>query len=99
MPDLHEQLLAEEGSAILGWAVQGAVDVLAGGLQDPRGVGEATREYEISEDTLTSFVRTNACSARTGGLRSATCAKRYEDHCARWESIHSAQSTQHAASQ
>jgi putative DNA primase/helicase len=56
VPDLHDQLLAEEGPAILGWAVRGAVEVLANGLRDPESVITATREYEISEDTLASFV-------------------------------------------
>ena len=55
--DLHEQLLDDEGPAILGWAVRGAVEVLADGLQDPDAVIKATRDYEISEDTLASFVR------------------------------------------
>jgi putative DNA primase/helicase len=56
-PELHNRLLAAEGSAILGWAVQGAVEVLARGLQDPASVVAATEEYELSEDTLASFVK------------------------------------------
>jgi hypothetical protein len=35
VPDLHEQLVADEGPAIFGWAVRGAVEVLANGLNDP----------------------------------------------------------------
>jgi P4 family phage/plasmid primase-like protien len=58
--DLHEQLLADEGPAILGWAVRGATEVLAGGLADPAAVIAATRDYEISEDTLHRSSATNA---------------------------------------
>jgi P4 family phage/plasmid primase-like protien len=56
IPDLHEQLLAEEGPAILGSFVRGAVDAIANGLNDPDSVVQATREYEISEDSLASCV-------------------------------------------
>jgi putative DNA primase/helicase len=56
IPDLHEQLLAKEGPAILGSFVRGAVDAIANGLNDPEVVVQATREYEISEDSLASHV-------------------------------------------
>lgn len=54
--ELHLKLLASEGPAILGWFVRGAMEVLANGLQDPAAVTKATREYQMSEDTLASFL-------------------------------------------
>ena len=55
--DLHEQLLDAEGPAMLGWAVEGAVEVLRDGLRDPEAVLAATAEYELSEDSMASFVK------------------------------------------
>lgn len=55
--DLHEILLKTEGPAILGWAIEGSVEVLQGGLRDPLAVLVATAEYELSEDTLASFIK------------------------------------------
>jgi putative DNA primase/helicase len=81
VPDLHNQLLADEGAAIMGWAVKGAVDVLAGGLRDPEKVTVATHKYEISEDTLASFIE-NECERGEG--HSVTVTKfraQYEQHC------------------
>jgi putative DNA primase/helicase len=79
--DLHEQLLAAEGAAILGWAVLGAVAVLAGGLADPAAVVDATREYEISEDTLASFVRDECLLAAGWWCPVGELRARYERHC------------------
>jgi len=79
---LHEQLLEAEGPAILGWAVRGAVDVIRNGIGTPAAVVAATHEYEISEDSLASFIRDECLLgsnfwAETGQLR-----YRYEKHCA-----------------
>jgi putative DNA primase/helicase len=79
--DLHEQLLAEEGPAILGWAVRGAVEVLAGGLRDPDAVIKATRDYEISEDTLASFVQDECLLAPGYWCKVADLRARYGRHC------------------
>ncbi len=81
VPDLHEQLLAAEGPAILGWAVRGAVDVLTGGLRDPSAVVDATREYQISEDTLASFVRDECLIGPNWWVTVADLRERYERHC------------------
>jgi putative DNA primase/helicase len=81
IPDLHEQLLAEEGPAILGSFVRGAVDAIANGLNDPEAVVQATREYEISEDSLASHV---AEECRLGPYYWSTVSDfrhRYEQHC------------------
>ena len=82
VPDLHEQLLAMEGPAILGWAVHGAVRVLANGLADPAAVINATEEYKISEDTLASFVRDECLVAPSCWVKVADLRHRYERHCA-----------------
>jgi putative DNA primase/helicase len=82
VPDLHEQLLAEEGPAILGWAVHGAVEVLASGLADPDGVTKATEDYRISEDTLASFVRDECLLGHHHWCVAGDFRERYEKHCA-----------------
>ena len=81
VPDLHEQLLAAEGPAILGWAVRGAVDVLASGLADPEAVIKATEEYEVSEDTLASFVRDECLLRSAWWCKVSDLRTRYEQHC------------------
>jgi putative DNA primase/helicase len=81
VPDLHEQLLADEGPAILGWATLGAVDVLAGGLRDPTAVIKATRDYEISEDTLASFIQDECLLAPAYWCKISNLRARYERHC------------------
>jgi putative DNA primase/helicase len=80
--DLDEQLLADEGPAILGWAIRGAVQVLAGGLADPPAVLAATEDYRISEDTLASFVRDECLQGPAWWCTVADLRARYESHCA-----------------
>jgi P4 family phage/plasmid primase-like protien len=79
--DLHEQLLQEEGPAILGWAIQGAVEVLKHGLQDPPAVLAATEEYRISEDSLASFVRDECLTGPNYWCKISDLRARYERHC------------------
>jgi putative DNA primase/helicase len=79
--DFHEQLLAEEGPAILGWAVRGAVEVIADGLNDPESVIKATREYEIGEDTLASFVQDECILGTHWWCEVGDFRSRYEHHC------------------
>ncbi|HKH83323.1 MAG TPA: phage/plasmid primase, P4 family [Gemmatimonadales bacterium] len=81
IPDLHEQLLTAEGPAILGWAVRGAVEVIANGLNDPESVIKATRDYEISEDTLASFVQDECLLAPAYWCAAGKLRERYERHC------------------
>jgi putative DNA primase/helicase len=81
IPDLHEQLLAEEGPAILGSFVRGAVDVIANGLNDPESVIKATREYEIGEDTLASFVQDECLLGPHWWCEVGDFRSRYEQHC------------------
>jgi putative DNA primase/helicase len=79
--DLDQLLLAAEGPAILGWAVRGAVEVLAGGLKDPATVIDATDNYKISEDTVASFVRDHCLLGQHWHDRVAALRERYEHHC------------------
>jgi putative DNA primase/helicase len=79
--DLHEQLLAAEGPAILGWAVRGAVGVLANGLQDPAVVIKATEDYQVSEDSLAGFVRDECDLKPAWWCAVSDFRRRYERHC------------------
>jgi putative DNA primase/helicase len=81
VPDLYEQLLAEEGPAMLGWAVRGVNDVLAVGLADPESVIKATRDYEISEDSLASFVQDECLLSPAWWCKVSDFRDRYEQHC------------------
>jgi P4 family phage/plasmid primase-like protien len=85
VPDLHEQLLAAEGPAILGWAVRGAVEVLATGVAEPEAVVKATQDYEISEDTLASFVRDECLLGPNWWCPVGELRGRYIRHCEEME--------------
>jgi P4 family phage/plasmid primase-like protien len=79
--DLHDQLLRDEGAAIFGWAVRGAVEVLKNGLQDPPEVVKATHEYETSEDSLVSFIETECVLEQGAVCKISELRTRYERHC------------------
>jgi putative DNA primase/helicase len=81
IPDLAEQLLATEGAAILGWAIRGAVAVLANRLADPAAVLAATEDYRISEDTIASFVRDECLLGNSYWCKISDFRHRYEQHC------------------
>jgi putative DNA primase/helicase len=80
-PELHLKLLTDEGPAILGWAVRGAVNVLADGLQDPAAVVKATRDYEVSEDSLASFVQDQCGTGSAYWCKVSDFRSRYDHHC------------------
>jgi putative DNA primase/helicase len=84
-PELHNQLLASEGEAILGWAVMGAVEVLKSGLQTPAEVLAATESYRANEDSLSSFL-TEECELAIPGqdgfkTKVGDFTQRYVEHC------------------
>jgi putative DNA primase/helicase len=80
-PDLHNRLVAEEGAAILGWMVQGAMAVLASGVKTPAKVLAATDDYRVSEDTLASFVRDECIVNPHSFVTVPDFTHRYEAHC------------------
>ncbi|MGH3956457.1 MAG: DNA primase family protein [Mycobacterium sp.] len=65
-PRLAVELVAEEGPAILAWIAQGAVQAIAGGLDEPASVVDATADYAEQEDALGRFVK--ECCTLGGGM-------------------------------
>ncbi|MBQ1443810.1 MAG: bifunctional DNA primase/polymerase [Renibacterium sp.] len=53
---LKETLAAQHGPAVLAWAIQGAADYAAHGLQEPDTVTVATTDYAASTDTVGRFI-------------------------------------------
>lgn len=54
--DLEDQLVTEEGPAILAWIAQGARDYLSSGIAEPSSVRVATDAYQADQDTVGRFV-------------------------------------------
>lgn len=84
IPDLQGILLREHGEAIMTWLVEGAVEYLKDGLQEPESVLAATRTYEESQDTVSRFLEDEAtlypgnpnCTASVSEVR-----REYEAWC------------------
>lgn len=64
-PTLPKKLWAER-SGILNWLLQGARDFLAGGLQEPPEVTDATAEFRDDSDPVRSFLM-DACEVTGDG--------------------------------
>lgn len=79
--ELHSKLINEEGAAILGWMVRGAIQVYASGLAAPEKVLAATDEYRINEDALASFVRDQCLLGEYQHCKVSEFTTRFEQHC------------------
>jgi putative DNA primase/helicase len=63
--DLDKLLIAEEGPAILRWAVEGAQLWASQGLHTPATISEATAEYRNTQDWFLTFLE-ERCDVQTG---------------------------------
>jgi putative DNA primase/helicase len=79
--NLDQILLKAEGPAILGWAAKGAIEVLVNGLQDPEKVIKATHNYEVSEDSLASYVQDDCFVGPAWHCQVSSFRSRYVQHC------------------
>jgi putative DNA primase/helicase len=57
--DLSDSLVREEGPQILGWLVSGAVEYNATGLEKPKKVMDALKDYRSEVDLLMQFLEEN----------------------------------------
>lgn len=55
---LGDRLFDEERAGILNWMIQGLLDYLEGGLQEPEQVTQATEEYRKDSDPIGDFLAT-----------------------------------------
>ncbi len=55
-PGLAATVIREEAAGVLAWLVQGAIQVVQGGLADPDRIRAATKIYADEEDALGRFV-------------------------------------------
>jgi putative DNA primase/helicase len=79
-PRLLEKLKAE-ASGILNWAIEGCLAWQREGLEPPKSVQEATREYQQASDTLGLFLD-ECCEVGADLLvLSAALWEAYEDWC------------------
>lgn len=83
--DLGDQLVHEEGAAILAWMITGARDYLAHGLTTPASVTDATDAYQHETDTVGRFIEerceTGDVNAQHMTVTSAALRAAYETWC------------------
>ena len=80
---LAQILAQEEGPQILHWIIQGAIDVLQGGMRTPASVTAATQTYATEEDALGRFVadRINLSGVDAAREPTATVRAAYLQWC------------------
>jgi putative DNA primase/helicase len=76
---LTQELIEQEGAAILAWMVRGAVDVVANGLRPPGSVDAATGEYAEAEDEVGQWIA-DCCQKVDGGESGEPGAKLYHSY-------------------
>ncbi len=77
-PDLPEKLKAE-WPGILAWAIEGAVDWHASGLQPPPVVTNATLEYLASEDLIAVWIEDRCYQERDARALAGTLYKNFKE--------------------
>ena len=79
--DLDDLLIAEEGPAILRWAVQGANLWASQGLQTPSAISEATTEYRGTQDWFLTFLEERCDVQATASVGSQEIYNDYKQWC------------------
>lgn len=77
-PRLPMKLLAE-AEGILAWAVQGAVEWYANGLQDPKQIQDATAEYRATSDIMEGFLPGVYIKEENGKVEATTVFKAFQE--------------------
>lgn len=83
-PDLKRRLCddPDESSAVLAWAVQGALEWRKHGLRPPRRVRRYTAEYRRENDPLDEFVADRCDLVPAADVTVSDLRRSYEDWCA-----------------
>lgn len=81
-PALGDKLNAAAGT-VLAWAIQGALDYLAGGIREPESVARAVASYAADQDTVGRFIEDSCHRATSEMVRCSVTELRaaYESWC------------------
>ncbi len=80
-PDFGERLIATELEGVLAWAVRGCLEWQAGGLQEPEGVIEATKEYRDEMDVIADFLEEECMHGPAAEVDNSALYKAYKEWC------------------
>jgi putative DNA primase/helicase len=80
--NLAALLVGEHGPAVLAWIIDGAVDYINGGLQEPESVMKATRAYRDEQETVARFA--TECLKFGGGDQVRVPVQRLRAFYERW---------------
>ena len=79
---LAQEVFEKEGPGVLAWMIEGARKVLADGLQEPKSVNLATREYQFEEDHISKFIEDCIAQNVNGTVTSEDLQNAYRNWCA-----------------